>query len=72
MRGMLAPLSPHEEIALRKVGYGDRGPLEPDHIRRLSQLDLIEWDGSRWTLTATGEQRHAAVTSDEVPNPTQD
>jgi hypothetical protein len=27
MRGLLAPLSPHEEIALRKVGVGDPEPL---------------------------------------------
>jgi len=42
--------------------------LGPDHIRRLLQLDLIEWNGWRWTLTATGQQRYADVTSNEVPN----
>jgi len=71
MRGMLAPLSPHEEIVLRKVGFGDLGPLGPDHIRRLLQLDLIEWNGWRWTLTVTGQRRYGAMVSDEVANPKQ-
>jgi len=64
MRGMLAPLSPHEEVVLRKVGFGDRGALDPDHIRRLLQLDLIEWNGWRWVLTATGQRRHDTMAAD--------
>ena len=53
---MLAPLSWHEEAALRKVGFGSPDTLDPNHIRRLLQLDLIEWNGWRWSLPrpATG------------------
>lgn len=66
MRGLLAPLSPHEEIALRKVGFGDREPLAPEHVRRLLQLDLIEWNGWRWSLTETGRRRYDAMVVDET------
>lgn len=40
-------LSPLEEAALRKVGYGGEAPLLPGHARRLLQLDLVEWHGWR-------------------------
>jgi hypothetical protein len=69
MRGLLAPLSPHEETAFRKVGFGDPAPLAPQHLRRLLQLDLIEWNGWRWALTATGQRRYVAMVSNEVSNP---
>ena len=69
MRGLLAPLSPHEETALRKVGVGDREPLASEHIRRLLQLDLIEWNGRRWALTEAGQRRHGVVVSEEAANP---
>jgi hypothetical protein len=45
MKGVLAHLSPHEETALRKVGFGSGEALELDHIRRLLQLGIIEWNG---------------------------
>lgn len=61
MRGLLAPLSPHEEITLRKVGFGEREPLAAEHIRRLLQLDLIEWNDWRWSLTETGRRRYDAI-----------
>ena len=69
MRELLAPLSPNEETALRKIGFGDREPLAPEHIRRLLQLDLIEWNGWRWTLTGTGQRRHDGLVSNEDANP---
>ena len=58
MKGMLAPLSPHEEMVLLKIGFGGGDPLQPDHVRRLLQLELIEWNGWRWSMTATGRQRY--------------
>jgi hypothetical protein len=58
MRGMLAPLSPHEEAALRKIGLGRDSPLQPDHVRRLLLLELIDWNGWRWSLTETGRSRY--------------
>ena len=44
MRGILAPLSPHEEITLRRValGFGLPDHLPSQHVRRLEQLALIE------------------------------
>ena len=54
MRGMLAPLSTHEEAALRKIGFGSDDPLEPSHVRHLLELELIAWRGGRWTVTELG------------------
>ena len=61
MRGMHAPLSRFEETALFKVAFGSAEALAPDHVRRLLQLDLITWNGWRWSLTAAGRQRYEAV-----------
>jgi hypothetical protein len=54
---MLAPLSPHEETALRKIGFASGDSLAIDHVRRLAKLELIQWDGSRWNLTELGWRR---------------
>jgi hypothetical protein len=64
MRGMLAPLTRREEAALRKIGFGSGDPLEPAHVRRLLQLELIAWNGWRWSLTETGRRRYEAIVSD--------
>ncbi|SEP47571.1 hypothetical protein SAMN02990966_06845 [Rhodospirillales bacterium URHD0017] len=64
MRGLLAPLSPHEEIALRKIGFTSGEPLEPERVRRLLQLELIDWDGLRWVLTEPGRRRCDSLVSD--------
>lgn len=61
MRGMLAPLSPNEEATLRRIAFGSEGTLDPVHIRRLLQLDLIEWGGWAWRLTSLGRHRHGAL-----------
>jgi hypothetical protein len=58
MKGMLAPLSPHEETALRKIAVGSDDTLDPAHLRRLHQLGLVENEGRAWRLTATGARRH--------------
>jgi hypothetical protein len=66
MRSMLAPLSPHEEAALRKIGFGfgsdDR--VELAHLRRLLDLQLIEWTGRTWQLTQVGRQRYEGLVVD--------
>jgi hypothetical protein len=68
MRGMLAPLSPHEESALRKIGFGNGDPLEAEQVRRLVQLELIEWSGWNWRLIAVGQRRYdSLVTSARLP-----
>jgi hypothetical protein len=69
MRGMLAPLSTHEEATLRKIGFGSADPLEPAHVRRLLQLELIEWAGHRWRLTVVGRQRYEGLVIDVGQRP---
>lgn len=64
MKALDAQLSPHEEAALRKIGFGSVDSLEPAHIRRLLDLDLIESAGHEWRLTALGRQRHASLLAD--------
>jgi hypothetical protein len=63
MRGILAPLSPHEEITLRRValGFGRRDHLPSQHIRRLEQLALIEEAAGVLRLTELGLQRYASL-----------
>jgi hypothetical protein len=63
MRGILAPLSPHEEITLRRValGFGCRDNLPALHIQRLEQLALIEEADGTLRLTELGLQRYASL-----------
>ena len=63
MRGILAPLSPHEEITLRRValGFGRRDYLPLQHVRRLEQLALIEEADGTFRLTELGLQRYASL-----------
>ena len=63
MKGILAPLSPHEETAMRKIAVGSDDPVDPVHVRRLHQLELVEKDGGSWRLTAMGRRRHDLLTS---------
>ena len=69
MRGMLAPLSTHEETALRKIGFGSSDWFEPAHVRRLLQLELIEWADRRWRLTVVGRQRYETHVIDAGQRP---
>jgi hypothetical protein len=66
---MLAPLSTHEEATLRKVGFGSADSLDPAHVRRLLQLELIEWAGHCWRLTAVGRQRYESLVTDVGQRP---
>jgi len=63
MRGILAPLSPHEEITLRRValGFGWPDHLPSQHIRRLEQLGLIEQTDGAFRLTELGLQRYGGL-----------
>ena len=61
MRGMLAQLSPNEEVALRRVALGFSHGVASDHIRRLKDLHLIEADKTSWRLTALGQQRFTSL-----------
>jgi hypothetical protein len=62
-RGLLAPLSPNEEKALRRIAHG---MSKPQHLRdapivRLKRLFLIEEQDGRIRLTDLGKQRFAGV-----------
>jgi hypothetical protein len=61
MRGMLAPLSPHEETALRKIAAGSADPIDPVHVRRLRDLGLVDEVGTSCHLTPLGARRHAQL-----------
>lgn len=61
MKGLSAPLSPFEETALKKIGFGSDDIAGPAHLRRLLQLELVEWNGVRLVLTAAGRQRYEGL-----------
>jgi hypothetical protein len=63
MRGILAPLSPHEEITLRRValGFGARDRLPAPHVERLTSLALVEEVDGALRLTELGLQRYASL-----------
>jgi hypothetical protein len=60
-RGLLAPLSPNEEKALRRVAHGISKPkhLRDISIVRLKRLSLVEERDGRILLTDLGAQRFA-------------
>jgi hypothetical protein len=60
-RGLLAPLSPNEELALRRIasGQGRLASLASRDVEHLRKLDLIEEVGDRLQLTAIGWDRYA-------------
>jgi hypothetical protein len=60
-RGLLAPLSPNEEKALRRVAHGISKPkhLRDASIVRLKRLSLVEERDGHIRLTDLGVQRLA-------------
>jgi hypothetical protein len=61
-RGRTAPLSPNEEISLRRVALGICQPadLPARDITRLKALALIEEHGAGLRLTPLGRERYLA------------
>lgn len=57
-RGLLAPLSPNEEMALRRISHGSN-QIADIHIQRLLALALIREDPLG--LTELGVQRLAGM-----------
>ena len=59
-RGLRAPLSPNEELTLRRVALGivPAKDLPAADVRRLRNLALIEDRGERLGLTALGRERY--------------
>ncbi len=63
-RGLLAPLSPNEELTLRRVALGgiDVGELAQRDVGRLQRLGLIEIEASKPHLTPLGQERLSDLT----------
>ena len=59
-RGLLAPLSPNEELTLRRVALGIAlaNDLPAADVLRLRNLALIEDRGERFGLTKLGKERY--------------
>ena len=55
-RGLVAPLSPNEEIALRRVAYGS-SDVPARHVARLVKLALVAADETGLRLTDVGVRR---------------
>jgi hypothetical protein len=66
MKAMHAQLSPNEENSLRRIGFDGTLVLDPKHGRRLLHLELIEWSGHGWRLTAVGRRRYNTLVVDEA------
>jgi hypothetical protein len=59
-RGLLAPLSPNEELALRRIAQG-LIEISEAYSRRLISLALIEKDIAGLRLTELGKKRLARL-----------
>jgi hypothetical protein len=62
-RGLSAPLSPHEEVTLRRVALGIANPadLPAKDVERLRMLMLVEEHEAALRLTPIGKQRYLAL-----------
>lgn len=62
-RGLKAPLSPNEDVTLRRVAYGIAKPDEliARDLEHLTRLALIDRLGGRLVLTDLGRRRLAAT-----------
>ena len=62
-RGLLAPLSPHEEVTLRRIALGvsQAKHLPARDVAYLIRLRLVEENSGRLTLTDIGGQRYRAL-----------
>lgn len=63
LRGQTAPLSPKEEVTLRRIALG-MAPLDelsPHAVRRLTALALAKRDGERFVLTPLGAARYETL-----------
>jgi hypothetical protein len=62
-RGLKTPLSPHEEVTLRRIALGVANPadLPAKNVERLKALVLIEEHGAGLRLTPVGKRRYLAL-----------
>jgi len=72
LRGLQAPLSPHEEITLRRVALGIvlARDLSPADVVRLRNLGLVLDRGEYLGLTAIGKERFSSLSkAPDAPSP---
>ena len=62
-RGLIAPLSPHEEITLRRIALGisHADVLPARDAAHLIQLRLVDEDEGRLNLTELGRERYQGL-----------
>jgi hypothetical protein len=62
-RGLKAPLSPHEEVTLRRIALGisKAKHLPARDVAHLLRLCLLQESDGRLTLTDIGHQRYQAL-----------
>jgi hypothetical protein len=67
-RGIRAPLSPNEELALRHVATGLAYPTSATKgdVERLKKLGLVVQVDGELRLTATGRDRYVKLPSSEL------
>ncbi len=67
-RGLLAPLSPHEEVTLRRVALGIANPVDlpAKDVGHLKALLLIEDSRAGLRLTPVGKKRYLALPGSSV------
>jgi hypothetical protein len=70
-RGKRAPLSPHEEVTLRRIALGiTQAPhLSKSDIKRLKALSLIEENGGGLGLTPMGSERYLSLAKSAAVDP---
>ena len=62
-RGLIAPLSPHEEVTLRRIALGisKARQLPPRDVAHLIRLCLVADNEGRLSLTDIGRERYRAL-----------
>jgi hypothetical protein len=70
-RGLKAPLSPHEEVTLRRIALGisESKLLPARDLAYLLRLSLIEENDGRLSLTALGRQRYQGLPRPDAEPP---
>ena len=72
LRGQAAPLSPNEEVTLRRIALGVVPPdeLSPRAVARLEALALVRRVGDEVVLTPLGRSRYEALPhASRLPEP---
>jgi hypothetical protein len=62
-RGLIAPLSPHEEVTLRRIALGisKARQLPPSDVAHLIRLCLVADNEGRLSLTDIGRERYRTL-----------